>query len=67
MVNKLTLIDHIQQINGSAPADWLALFDISALNRYLEHLQYSLEPRGRGSTWVRQAETPAIVTSESDI
>ena len=67
MVNKLTLIDHIQQINHTATADWLSLFDISALKRYLEHLQHTLEPRGGKSVWVRQAETPAIVAGESDI
>ena len=28
----------------------------------LDHLQHALEPRGRDSVWLRDAETPAIVT-----
>ncbi len=62
MVDKGLLIDEIQRINPSAGRDWLAFFDATALRMYLDHLQLTLEPRGRHSIWRRQAETSAIVT-----
>ncbi|MCZ6445098.1 MAG: hypothetical protein ACE10B_09810 [Phycisphaerales bacterium] len=64
MISKSQIIDAIQQVNQSARSDWLDIFDISALRRYLDHLQLTLEPRGRGSIWIRQGDTPAVVTRE---
>lgn len=64
MLSKSQLIDGIQQINQSARQDWLRLFDTSALERYLEHLHWQLEPRGRQSAWVRDGDTPAILTRQ---
>jgi len=61
-LNKQQVIDGIQQINQSARRDWLEVFDIFALRRYLDHLQRTLEPRGGGSHWIRPGDTPAIVT-----
>ena len=62
MLTKQQIIECIQQINRSARRDWLEIFDISALRRYLDHLQSSLEPRGGKSIWIRPGDTPAIVT-----
>jgi hypothetical protein len=62
MLSKTTLIDHIQQINRSARYDWLVMFDIDALKRYLDHLQFGLEPRDGQSRWARTGETPAVLT-----
>lgn len=62
MLSKTTLIDHIQQINRSASHDWLAMFDIEALKRYLDHLQFGLEPRNGQSRWSRSGDTPAVMT-----
>ena len=62
MLSKAQIIDAIQQLNRSARREWLDMFATSALRRYLDHLQLTLEPRGRGSRWIRAAETPAIVT-----
>ena len=64
MLSKEHVIQAIQQINRSARQEWLALFDVSALRRYLDHLQRTLEPRGGHSIWVRPNETHAIVTRE---
>ena len=64
MLDKTQVIQGIQQINRSAKKDWLISFDLSALNRYLDHLQRTLEPRGGHSVWVRTPETPAIVTRD---
>lgn len=61
MLNKSQLIDSIQQINRSAKADWLDMFDISALRNYLNNLQRTLEPRGVDSSWTRLGDTPPIV------
>ena len=62
MLTKQQIIDGIQQINRSAQRDWLNVFDINALRRYLDHLQRTLEPRGGQSIWIRPGDTPAIVT-----
>jgi hypothetical protein len=62
MPSKAQLIDGILQLNPSASKDWLDLFDVAALRRYLDHLQHALEPRGGQSVWLRDAETPAVVT-----
>lgn len=67
MLTKAQIIDAIQQINHTARTEWLGLFDISALKRYLDHLQLTLEPRGPRSAWVRQGDTKAIVTREAAI
>jgi hypothetical protein len=64
MLSKEHVIQAIQQINRSARQEWLALFDVSALRRYLDHLQRTLEPRGGHSIWIRPNETSAVVTRE---
>lgn len=63
-MSKSQLIEGIQQINQSAHHDWLSLFDVSALKRYLDHLHWQLEPRGRQSVWIRDGDTPAILTRQ---
>ena len=65
MISKDQVIEHIQQINRSARRDWLAVFDISALQQYLDHLLITLEPRGRLSTWLRPAGHSAALTRRS--
>lgn len=62
MISKDQIIEHIQQINRSARRDWLNLFDVSALQKYLDHLMVTLEPRGRSSVWVRGTTSPAAMT-----
>lgn len=64
MLSKSQLIEAISQINQSARREWLSLFDVTALKRYFEHLQWQLEPRGRQSVWVRDGDTPAILTRQ---
>ena len=62
MQSKAQVIDRILQINPSARQEWLDLFEVSALRRYLDHLEFALEPRGPDSVWLRDGETPAVVT-----
>jgi hypothetical protein len=64
MQSKTQLIEGIQQINQSARPDWLNLFDTTALKRYLDHLHWQLEPRGGAKAWIREGETPAIMTRQ---
>lgn len=64
MLSKEQIIAAIQQINRSARTDWLSRFDAQALQRYLDHLEQTLEPRGAHSFWIRGDETPAIITRE---
>ena len=61
MLNKNQLIDSIRQINRTAKAEWLAMFDISSLRHYLDNLQRTIEPRGQDSRWIRLGETPPII------
>ena len=61
MLTKNQVIDAICRLNPTAPIHWLARFELHDLRHYYEHLLITLEPRGsRG--WIRQNETPAIVT-----
>ena len=62
MISKEQLIEHIQQINRSARRDWLAVFDVSALQHYLDHLLVTIEPRGGTSRWLRTSTGHAAVT-----
>lgn len=64
MHSKERLIEDIQEHNRSAHREWLELFDVDALRRYLEHLRWTLEPRGRHSFWVRQGDSPAMMTRQ---
>ena len=65
MLNKSQLIGSIQEINRSVKADWLEMFDISALRNYLNNLQHTLEPRGRDSHWTRLGDTPPFIVHYS--
>ncbi|MBI1373799.1 MAG: hypothetical protein GC159_13830 [Phycisphaera sp.] len=60
-MSKHDLIYHIREHNPSAAAEFLNAFDEPALERYLTHLQFTTRPRS-GDLWVRNAETPAVVT-----
>ena len=62
MLSKTRVINAIVQLNRSAPPDWLNKFAVAALQRYLDHLEVTIEPRGRASVWTRSGETPAVVT-----
>ena len=61
MLDKDHLIDEITSLNPSAGRDWLELFDTDDLRRYLGHLHHALEPRGAGSVWHREGDTPPVV------
>ena len=60
MLTKQQLIDGITEINSSADLSWLDDFEDGELQRYLDHLQVTIEPRG--TSWLRTNETSAIVT-----
>jgi len=59
--DKDRVIDQIQAINRGSDRTWLACFELEDLQRYLDHLQRSLEPRGPQSVWVRPGDTSAVV------
>jgi hypothetical protein len=61
MLNKQQIIDRIREVNRSAAAEWLARFTDAQLRTYLEHLQLTLEPRGRSSRWLRPGDSPPVV------
>jgi hypothetical protein len=59
MLTKKQLIDGITEINPSADLSWLDDFADDELQRYLDHLQLTIEPRG--TSWMRTHETTAVV------
>lgn len=61
-LNKNQIINAIQQINHSVDTRWLSSFNEPKLRAYLEHLQLTIEPRGRHSIWRRTGDTPAVMT-----
>ncbi len=61
-MSKHQIIEAIRQHNRSATEEFLALFDEQALQSYLRRLTTLLGHRGRDSVWVRQGDTPAVVT-----
>jgi hypothetical protein len=62
MTSRTKVIDAIQELNRSAQRQWLESFDTGALRHYLDHLEVTLEPRGRSSVWVRSGDTKPAVT-----
>ncbi|NBB84595.1 MAG: hypothetical protein GVY28_14480 [Alphaproteobacteria bacterium] len=61
-MSKYQLIEAIRHINRSATEEFLRTFDETALNKYLDHLEYRLAPRNVRAFWVRPGDTAAIVT-----
>ena len=61
MLDKDRLIDLILETNPSSSRDWLMEFRPEQLRSYLDHLEMTLEPRGRNSRWARPGDTPAVV------
>ena len=59
MLTKTGLIELIHEINPTADLGWLDEFSPKDLERYLSHLQQTLEPRG--SSWTRLGDTTAVV------
>ncbi|GJQ28150.1 MAG: hypothetical protein HBSAPP03_00340 [Phycisphaerae bacterium] len=64
-LNRAQLIGRILEINPSATPEFLARFTGPALAEYLDHLTLTIEPRGRGSVWVRRAGPSAIMVRAS--
>ncbi len=50
-IGKPQIIEAIRQLNPTAKRPWLEKFTVWDLDRYLDHLQLTLEPRGYSSFW----------------
>ncbi len=61
-MNKEALIYEIMQRNQTAEPALLMAFDEDTLETYLRRLTLLTDRRGRGSEWVRDGSSPAIVT-----
>lgn len=61
MLDKNHLIDLILKANPGSSRDWLDQFRTDQLRSYLDHLEITMEPRGRNSRWARPGDTPAVV------
>ena len=61
-MSKQQMIEAIRQHNRSANTEFLVSFDEQTLASYLRRLTTIQGRRGRMSVWVREGDTPAIVT-----
>ena len=61
-MSKQQMIEAIQQKSRGATPEFLARFDEASLQLYLRRLTTVVGRRGRGSVWVREGHSPAIVT-----
>jgi hypothetical protein len=61
-MSKQQMIEAIRQHNRSAGSDFLLGFNERALDSYLRRLTTVQGVRGRQSVWVREGDTPAVVT-----
>ncbi|MEX0775533.1 MAG: hypothetical protein WD042_07440 [Phycisphaeraceae bacterium] len=64
-MSKEQVIDQIVRINRSAIRDFLDNFGEQELHSYLQRLTQVHGHRGRGSIWVRQGDTHAVVTGQA--
>ncbi len=62
-IGKPQIIEAIREINPTAKRPWLEKFTVGDLDRYLDQLQLTLEPRGSRNTWIRARVTPATTVS----
>ena len=61
-MNKQEMIEQIRSRNRSASVEFLVHFDEQALTSYLNRLTRINGRRGRDSVWVREGDSPAVVT-----
>jgi len=61
-MRKQQLIERIRQHNPTAPMAFLNDFDEDQLMRYLCHLRLTCRPRTGDTLWIRNGETPAIMS-----
>ncbi len=54
-IGKPQIIEAIREINPTAKRPWLENFTVADLGQYLEHLQLTLEPRGRDAARPRRS------------
>lgn len=57
---RATIMGQILRLNATASERFLARFEEPALRSYLQKLQASQQPRGRGAVWVRSEVSPGI-------
>lgn len=61
-MSKQQLIDEIRIHNRSAQDSFLVTFDQQVLETYLRRLQTVQNTRGPKSVWVREGDSPAVIT-----
>ena len=61
MLDKNQIIERIMKSNPGSSREFLEQFETGQLRSYLDHLEMTLEPRGRNSRWARPGDTPAVV------
>ena len=63
-MSKFRMIDAIRKHNKTAKPQFLIGFEEDQLNSYLRRLRVLKDRRGRFSYWVREGDSPAIVTRD---
>ncbi len=62
-MSKQQIIDGIRVINRSASPAFLERFELHELESYYRRLTHVHGQRGRGSAWIREGDTHAVVTN----
>jgi len=63
-MSKFRMIDAIRRHNQTAQPQFLIGFEKGQLNSYLRRLRVLKDRRGRFSYWVREGDTPAVISRE---
>jgi hypothetical protein len=61
-MSKRQLIDEIRRYNTTVTTEFLAQFDESALQQYLEHLEGAKNRNSRIASWVRKTPRLRLVS-----
>lgn len=64
-MTKMETIEAIRLHNPSAQREFLGDFNHHQLDSYLRRLELLKGEQGRGRAWVREGDTPAVVTRKA--
>ncbi len=61
-MTKRQIIDEIRKHNSTAQPEFPQQFDESALQQYLEHLEFAANKNAKGISWVRRGPKLRLVS-----
>lgn len=58
------VVERIRELNPTAGEEYLAMFRLDHLRKYLDHLVETQRPRGRHRGWLRPGDAPSVLRWE---